>query len=50
MTADAGAKRLKIYTQEAQIAALEKMIVGTGHDLLLSDKAKDLKITVQGIP
>ena len=34
--------------QEAKIASLEKMIYGTGYDLVLSDKGKDLRRPIQG--
>jgi len=34
--------------QEAKIVSLEKMIYGTGYDLLLSDKGKDMKKPIEG--
>lgn len=53
-TLDEMTKQAAIYTatitsQEEKIASLERMISGTGHDLILSDKQHDLKTKIEGV-
>lgn len=40
--------RAKMQDQEAKIASYEKLIEGTGHDLILGDQAHNLEQEVNG--
>ncbi len=50
MTKDGLYNQGQIQAQEVQIISLDKMINGTGYDLILSDKGKDLRPKIEGVP